>query len=56
MRKRNRIEWKKWAAAMGSGALLLQTPGCAETAAAWTAIFSGLTTGGVYYLIYRILE
>ncbi|MBU0639673.1 MAG: hypothetical protein KKB50_12475 [Planctomycetes bacterium] len=51
-----KVSWQKWTVLLGSGAFLMQVPGCTETAAVWTAVFSGLTTGGVFYLIRRILE
>ncbi len=36
-----------------SGALILQTPGCAETV---SAISNALTAGGVLYLVRRVVD
>jgi hypothetical protein len=48
--------WRKWAVLASSGALLLQVPGCTESAAVLTAIFSGLSTGGLFWLIHKVLQ
>ena len=49
--------WKKLLA-MGvvGGALLFQAPTCADQAAAWTAVTSTVTAGGVLYLVNRVVN
>ena len=49
-------KWKQLAIALCSGAVLFQAPGCTETAVVMTTLFTGLTTGGVFYLISRIVN
>ena len=51
-----RRQLKQFAIALCSGSVLLQAPGCVETAAFFTTLFTGLTTGGVFYLIGRIVN
>ena len=53
MRKRS---WNKWAVLLASGAFLLQTPACVETATILTSISSVISAGGVLYLVGRVLE
>jgi hypothetical protein len=50
-----KASWKKWAVAVASGSVLLQTPGCAETAAVITSLSSLVTAGGVWYIVGRII-
>lgn len=50
------LEWKKWLLSMSSGATLFQTAGCIETSAGLITLFSGLTAGGVLYLVARIIR
>ncbi len=47
---------KKWAVLLLSGSMLLQTPGCVETAVTATAIFSAVSAGGLLFLIRKILQ
>ncbi len=54
MRKRG--EWYRFLASLSSGAFMLQTAGCAETALVATGIFSAVTAGGVIYLVSRIVN
>ena len=53
MRKRL---WGRWATLLAAGAVLLQTPGCVETAAVVTSIAQVITAGGVMYIVGRVLE
>jgi len=48
--------WKKLALATFGGAMLLQVPGCTETAINVTALMSTITAGGVMYLVGRVLD
>lgn len=47
---------KQLAIAVCSGSVLFQAPGCAETATVLTSVFTGLTTGGVFFLLSRLLN
>ena len=47
---------KRLALAVFSGAILLQAPGCVETAVGLTTVASLVTAGGVIYLIRKVLE
>lgn len=47
---------KKWGVLLLSGSVLLQTSGCLETAALITSTSSLATAGGVFYLIFRVLQ
>ncbi|MFH1746259.1 MAG: hypothetical protein ABIG44_04370 [Planctomycetota bacterium] len=48
--------WKMWALAMASGAVLLQTPACVETATIVTSVAQVITAGGVVYIVSRVME
>jgi hypothetical protein len=48
-------DWKRLALLLGSG-LLMQTPGCTETAAGITALASAITAGGVIYLVIKVID
>ena len=53
----NTKRWKKlFAFGLLGGAILLQTPACAEQAAVVTAVTSTITAGGVLYLVGRVLN
>jgi|GEM_PF-2229943 len=39
-----------------SGAILLQSPGCVETALGISTLAQVVTAGGVMYLVARVLE
>lgn len=47
---------KQLAIAVCSGSVLFQAPGCVETATVLTSLFTGLTAGGVFFLINRIVN
>jgi len=49
-------KWRKWALLLTSGGTLMQVASCAEAATVVTAWSSVLTTAGLFYLIYRIVE
>lgn len=51
----NTNRWRKWAAMLLPGAMMLQTTGCVETAIAAGATASVVTAGGLLFLISRIL-
>ncbi len=53
MRKRS---WNMWAVLMASGALLMQTPACVETAAIVSSVAQVITAGGVLYIVGRVME
>jgi hypothetical protein len=48
--------WRKWTLMLASGSMLLQVPGCTETATILTAVFTGLSAGGLFYLIRKVME
>ncbi len=50
----NNRRLKRLALAMLSGTILLQAPGCVETALGVTSVASALTAGGVLYLVQKI--
>ncbi|MCH8807315.1 MAG: hypothetical protein IH986_14695 [Planctomycetes bacterium] len=52
----NKYRLKQLAIAVCSGSVLFQAPGCAETATILTSIFTGLTTGGVFFLLNQIIN
>ena len=47
---------KRFALAVFSGAILLQVPGCAETALGLTTLGTLVTAGGVLYLIRKVVD
>lgn len=47
---------KYWALALSSGAFLLQAASCVPAAAVVTSVSSLATAGGVFYLIFRIVD
>ncbi len=47
---------KRWTLAVLSGSVLMQVPGCTETAIAVTTVASVLTAGGVLFLVRRVIE
>ncbi|MBN2448126.1 MAG: hypothetical protein JXO22_15460 [Phycisphaerae bacterium] len=53
MRKTN---WKRWALALMSGAVLLQVPTCTEVATIASGWANVLTAGSVIYLVYEIID
>jgi hypothetical protein len=50
------LKWKKFFISIASGATLMQAPGCTETATILTSVFTGVTAGGVLYIINRIVN
>lgn len=51
-----KLQWKKLLIAMTSGSFMLQTAGCANAALGATTLFTGITAGGVIYLVFRVLR
>lgn len=49
-------KWRRLAFAVLSGAMLFQTPGCAEAALGITTLASVVTAGGVMYLVVRVID
>ncbi len=47
---------KRLALAVLSGTILLQAPGCAETAAVITAAASSVSAGGILYLLRKVID
>ena len=47
---------KRLALAVFSGAILLQAPGCVETAIGLSTLGTLVTAGGVIYLIRKVLD
>ncbi len=48
--------WKRWALAMLSGGIALQTAGCTDAALGITTLASAVTAGGVLYIIQKIMD
>ncbi len=48
--------WKRWALAMLSGGIALQTTGCADAAVGVMTLASAVTAGGVLYIIQKIMD
>jgi hypothetical protein len=48
-------KWKRTLLLLTSGAMLLQAPGCAETAVVVTSIATTVSAAGVVYIVARIL-
>ncbi len=50
------LNWKRVMLAVASGAVLLQAPGCTETALYVSTLASSITAGGVLYLVTRVMD
>ncbi|MCG3127128.1 MAG: hypothetical protein CHACPFDD_01986 [Phycisphaerae bacterium] len=48
--------WKKLLLSLGSGSFLFQIAGCTEAAIGATTVFTGITAGGMIFLLNRILR
>ncbi len=46
--------YRRLALALLSGSILLQAPGCTETALGITSVATSITAGGLLYLIQKI--